>query len=252
VIASHALSRQTLLETRYALSRAQLAVRRLRLAHALKRFNPSQPRVPAGHADGGQCTDGDGGTPRAEVVALRPRPRVTRVIGGRIHEVTPAQEARLDISAAQARALIREVQRHDPSWRPQPSLYEGVEGQIRANEFDAAQAAQRLRDIGRPPPDGRPLAEVLLPGGRPIGTRDGGAGDGIRTVSPREFESMLEALSPSAQVVPSPSIYMGLWYQRSDGSVFGIRRSDEHGITFEVIRSNHPAIHNGDKVHQNE
>ena len=252
MVLSHAVSRHTLLDIRYSLARAQLEVRGLRLARALKRFNPSQPRVPAGHPDGGQWTDGGGGTPRAEVVTLRPRARTTRVIAGRVHEVTPAQEARLDISAAQARALIREVQRHDPSWRPQPSLYEGVEGQIRANEFDARQAAARLSELGRPEPAGRSLSDVLLPGGRPIGTRDGGAGDGIRTVSPRAFESMLEALSPGAQVVPSPSTYMGIWYRRPDGSVFGIRRSDEHGITFEVIRSNHPAIRNGDKVHQND
>jgi filamentous hemagglutinin len=154
------------------------------------------------------------------------------------------------MSAARARALVREVQRHDPSWRPQPSIYQGVEGQIRVNEWETQLAIQRLQQLGRSPPDGRPLSEVLLPGGRPIGTRDGGAGDGIRTVSQREFESMLEALSPGAQVVPSPSTYKGLWYQRPDGSIFGIRRSDEHGMTFEVIRSNHPTVRNGDKVHQ--
>ena len=97
----------------------------------------------------------------------------------------------------------------------------------------------------------RCIPELLSRGAVPV-TRDRGAGDVIRTVPPQEFESMLEALSSGAQVVPSPSTYRGVWYRRLDGSVFGIRRSDEHGITFDVIRSNHPAIRNGDKVHQNE
>ncbi|HEX2134967.1 MAG TPA: hypothetical protein VHG30_03555 [Microvirga sp.] len=247
------LEPRTLLDARSAVARAQLELRSLRLARALKRFNPSQPRVPAGHPDGGQWTDGGwggGGTPRAEVVSLRPRPRATRVIGGRPYPVTPAQEARLDISAAQARALVREVQRHDPTWRPQPSLYEGVEGQIRANQSDAQQAAARLRELGRAPPEARPLAEVLLPEGRPIGVRSRGAGPDTRTVTPSEFNEMLQALSPGAEVVPSPSAYMGVWYRRPDGSIFGVRRSEEHGMTFDVIRSNSPALDNGYKVHQ--
>ena len=179
-----------------------------------------------------------------------PRSGATRVIGGRPYPVTPAQEARLDISAAQARALVREVQRHDPGWRPQPSLYEGVEGQIRANQSDAQQAAARLRELGRAPPEGRPLREVLLPEGRPVGVRARGAGDGTRTVSPVEFRDLLEALSPGAQVVPSPPAYMGVWYQRPDGSIFGIRRSEEHGMTFDIIQNNHPFLRNGYKVHQ--
>src|SRR5215213_5513772 len=137
MVLSHALSVKTLLEVRYALSRAELEIRSLRLARALKRFNASQPRVPAGHPDGGQWTDGGGGggTPRAELVTLRPRAPARRVIGGRAYPVTPAQEARLDITAAQARALVREVQRHDPALAPE----------IRVNEFDAQQAAARLQ-----------------------------------------------------------------------------------------------------------
>jgi hypothetical protein len=108
---SHAVAVKTLLDVRYALSLAQLEIRSLRLARALKRFNASQPRVPAGHPDGGQWTGGGGGggTPRADLVTLRPRAPARRVIGGRAYPVTPAQEARLDITAAQARALVREA-----------------------------------------------------------------------------------------------------------------------------------------------
>ena len=62
---SSALSR-TLPELRYAIACAQLEVCRLRLARVLKRFNPSQPRVPAGNPDGGQWTDGAGNGAVAE------------------------------------------------------------------------------------------------------------------------------------------------------------------------------------------
>jgi len=48
-------------EIRHAFATAHLELRRLRLAVALKRFNPSQPRVPAGNPDGGQWTSGGGG-----------------------------------------------------------------------------------------------------------------------------------------------------------------------------------------------
>jgi hypothetical protein len=239
-----------LLEIRYALSRAQLDVRRLRLSLALRRFNPAQPRVPAGHPDGGQWTDGGGSEPRTQVVSLRPRAPTTRIIAGRAFPVTPAQEARLDMSAARARALIREVHRHDPSWRPRPSIYEAVEGQIRANEWDAMQATARLQQLGRQEPEGRSLSDVLMPGGRPLGTRENGAGADAWTVRPSTFRDLLEAVSPGAQIVPSPAAYRGLWFRRPDGSIVGLRRSEKHGITLDIIQNNHPTIGNGYKVHQ--
>jgi len=125
---------------RQALTLAQLELRQLRLSLVLRRFNPSQPRVPAGNSDGGQWTDGGGGgeRPRATFVSARPRRGGgTRNTGGRDYATTPAQEVRLDVSAARARALTREVQRHDPNWRPTPSMYGDVEGAIRANESQA-------------------------------------------------------------------------------------------------------------------
>lgn len=166
------------------------------------------------------------------------------------HVVTPAQEARLDITAAQARALVREVQRHDPSWKPRPSLYEGVEGQILANQSEAQQAAARLRELGAREPASKPLHDIFRPGGQMLGSRQGRASGGTRTVTRPEFSDLLEALSRNAQPVPSPRSYEGLWYRRPDGSVFGVRRSKDNGITIDVIRSNHRSIDNGDNVHK--
>lgn len=239
--------------TRNALAIAQLEVKYLRLVLSLSRFNPRQPRVPAGNADGGQWS-GEGGRGGVDVEPVSSRPRSvpvrTRIIRGRIHEVTPGQEARLDVSAAQARALVREVQQRDPTWRPRPSIYEGVEGGILANQSDALQASARLRLLGVRDPILRSPESDLLPRGQPIGVRYERASGGTRTVSPSEFNELLEKLSIGADLIPSPTTYRGHWYRRRDGFIFGVRASEEHGITFDVIEYNHPIVRSGYKVHQ--
>jgi hypothetical protein len=170
-------SSSDLLKARYAFAVAQLELRRLLIARARKQYNPNQPRVPAGDPEGGRWTGGgsSGGGLRSEYAQLRPRrlPGGYRIIAGRAYEATPAQEARLDIMAAQARGLVREVQRQDPTWKPRPSLYEGIEGQILANQSEAQQATARLRELGVGEVRAQPLNEVLLPRGSLIGTRDG-------------------------------------------------------------------------------
>jgi hypothetical protein len=156
----------------------------------------------------------------------------------------------LDITAAQARALVREVQRRDLTWKPRPSLYEGVEGQILANQSKAQQASARLRELNAREPVARPLHDIFRPGGQMLGSQQGRASEGTRTVTRPEFNELLEALSPNAQPITPPRSYEGLWYQRPDGSIFGVRRSKDNGITIDVIRSNHPSIRDGEKVHK--
>ena len=161
-------SQSILLKARYAFAVAQLELRRLLISRARKQYNPNQPRVPAGNSDGGQWTDGGGGGgPRSDYAQLKPRrlPTGNRIIGGRAYPVTPAQEARLDVTAAQARALVREVQRRDPSWKPKPSIYEGVEGRILANQSEAQQAVARLRELGAGEPASQAIHEILLRNG---------------------------------------------------------------------------------------
>lgn len=247
-------SHNILLQARYAFAVAQLELRQLRILRARKQYSPSQPRVPAGNPDCGQWTGGggSGSGPRSEYAQLRPRrlPAGHRIIGGRAHAVTPAQEARLDITAAQARALVREVQRRDPAWKPRPSIYEGVEGQILANQSEAQQAFARLRELNAKEPLTKPLHDVFRPGGQMLGSRQGRASERTRTITRPEFNEVLEALSPNAQPIPPSRSYEGLWYQRPDGSIFGIRRSRDNGITIDVIRSNHPSIRDGEKVHK--
>jgi len=154
------------------------------------------------------------------------------------------------VSAARARALVREVQRHDPNWRPTPSLYEGVEGEILANESAAVQATARLRELSRAEPVRGPMEEILMPNGQHVGMRYRNTDGRTRTVTLSEFNNLLEALAPGSQIVQSPVGYRGFWYRRPDGSIFGVRRSEAHGITIDVIRYDHLDIPNGYKVHQ--
>lgn len=247
-------SQGVLLKARYAFAVAQLELRRLLIARARKQYNPNQPRVPAGNPDGGQWTSGggNGGGPRSEYAQLRPRriPGGYRIIGGRAHAVTPAQEARLDITAAQARALVREVQRRDPTWKPRPSIYEGVEGKILANQSEAQQASARLRELGVGEVRAQSMQQILLRDGRPVGLQSARSRVDVRTVTREEFNNLLESISPGAELVPSPPGYRGQWYRRQDGSIFSIRRSEQNGITFDVIRNDHSQINNGYKVHK--
>jgi hypothetical protein len=49
-------------DARLTIRRAPIGVQLLRLRLALRRYDPNQPRVPAGNADGGQWTNGDSRT----------------------------------------------------------------------------------------------------------------------------------------------------------------------------------------------
>ena len=94
------------------------------------------------------------------------------------------------------------------------------------------------------------MGDILLPNGQPIGYVNTGACPGIRTVTPDEFSQLQSQLLNGAQPTTTPSGYSGTWYQRSDGTVFGIRESSGSGTTIDVIRSNNPGLPSGFKVHQ--
>ncbi|MBN9076923.1 MAG: hypothetical protein J0H84_11955 [Rhizobiales bacterium] len=142
-----------------ALARSQYAIaanRVLLIGERFRRelkagFHPNEPRIPAGNPGiGGQWTD-EGGV-SARVVRVQSRgPRGEEPperIAGRLFDATPAEEARLEISQAQMQAALRRVQQLDPNWKPRPSLYETIEGEITANEAATREAQDRLR-IGR-------------------------------------------------------------------------------------------------------
>jgi hypothetical protein len=96
----------------------------------------------------------------------------------------------------------------------------------------------------------RPLEDILAPNGKPVGVVNPGATTDIRTVSPAEFEALRSNLLTDAVPVAGPKGYPGEVFERPDGSLIGIRRSLESGMTIDVIKSTSPAIENGLRIHQ--
>jgi hypothetical protein len=96
---------------------------------------------------------------------------------------------------------------------------------------------------------GRPnLHSILVPGGELIG--EPGTRDGIRTLSPKEFDALRFELLEGANPVSAPDDYKGMVFERPDGSLIGIRNSDKYGITIDVIKSTSRSIHDGFRIHQ--
>lgn len=96
------------------------------------RYDPDQPRVPAGSPDGGQWTS-DGGSGETG----QPREMMRRW-PGRLG--TPAQQARLTAAKARADAAVARVMQRDPAWSPPKSATSTLEGQIAHQEGVACAA----------------------------------------------------------------------------------------------------------------
>jgi hypothetical protein len=158
-----------LLSGSQAALRDALALRQMQALHRIAlrypHYNPDQPRVPAGHPDGGQWTRVGAGAgenhPRVmsdatpddlwraggQYASSQRRGTVPVRIGERWVEIESGQVNRLVEAQARAHNAIARVRALDPSWRPRPSAYESVEGLIRAYESEAEQAQARLREF---------------------------------------------------------------------------------------------------------
>jgi hypothetical protein len=159
---------------RYAVA-AEEVLRRLEVLKEICRpkFDPNQPRVPAGNPDGGQWTSTGSGSgrgagrndqrvlsdaspdngwkPGAQYAQNAPRPprggaRPVQ-INGRWVQPTTAQSYRLDNAESQANAAIRRVQTLDPNWRPKRGAAESVEGLIRETQAQAREAEARFHQL---------------------------------------------------------------------------------------------------------
>lgn len=96
----------------------------------------------------------------------------------------------------------------------------------------------------------RSTDEILVPEGRPIGFVKGGATPNIRTVTTDEFATIRAELVSNSKEVATPPGYAGVWYQRPDGTIFGVRESSINGPTIDVVKSTAPAVPTGFKIHQ--
>ena len=89
-----------------------------------------------------------------------------------------------------------------------------------------------------------------MPEGERIGSRTPGAAENVRTVTPAQFEELrIELMGSAKRRGPDPR-YDGVWYRRQDGSEFGLRISHEHGLTIDVLRSDHPLLRDGFRIHR--
>lgn len=134
------------------------------------RYDPNQPRVPAGHQDGGQWTskgghdagfrptdtshpaenvisDLDGDVDTGARYAVRRGSRGPVVINGRRVQLTTNQATRLAEAELEARDAIARVREYDPNWRPRPSEHATVEGLIGAHRADTQQARARFAEL---------------------------------------------------------------------------------------------------------
>lgn len=151
----------------------QLKFVRLRLLSKAG-FDPDQPRVSAGHPDGGQWTDAGGGAgggfsaqsgdgaskpqwldvdpSRMRLAQAANRGSGSRSRGvGASEPLTPSQATRLDVSQARADAAVARARSVDPSWSPRPGVSQTAEGQIAHNnavEREANAHYAKLRTEG--------------------------------------------------------------------------------------------------------
>jgi hypothetical protein len=242
-------------------------------------FNPAQPRVPAGNPDGGEWTSTGGGTgrndpriisdampdnffkPGAQYAARAPRGG-SRPIGAPFPGATPRQEAEFQATRLRADRAINEVQKVDPYWRPTPSLAppRSNESAILAQRDIAREAEARLdvlnrlnldsTTLSRTGTNAQPLGFILTTRDGLVGVQVGGADINTRTVPTFEFAQIREQLLTGAKPVRTSSSYNGLWFERSDGTSFGLRLSADHGPTIDIIRSNTIMVPEKLKVHQ--
>ena len=144
-------------------------------------YDPNQPRVPAGHHDGGQWTRVGGGAPSsdpevasdvvpddewmpgAQYASRGARPPVWVRMGRQWVRMEHGQALRLDQATARAQDAIARVRELDPNWRPRSSAYESVEGLIRTYEAETQEAEGRIAELRRVGIGPGPFAVEFIP-----------------------------------------------------------------------------------------
>jgi len=220
-------------------------------------FNPAQPRDDHGKwTDSGQTRDAgkDGRDDRARSTDISAQRRIGPRPPG-----TPAQHLRLDVATANAREAVARVQQLQPNWRPASATSfdnrSNMEVMIRAKEAEKREAEERYVALARsghddsfPRRDAATTTDML----RAEAARGPMPGEDrkARMVSPARFEEIRLGLMDGAKRMGPDPRYDGVIYRRPDGSEIGLRISDDHGLTIDVLRSQDLLVPRGFKVHQ--
>lgn len=190
----HWLLDLSLLQLRVGLIGLRRDLQRRWVRSPTPKYRPDQPRVPAGTAEGGQWTDGSGGSgpmsfeewlaggwaeglgavdaedglgdwrlrdDQAPIEEVQYRPRGGG--GGCWPDATPGQQTRLAATESQAQAAIRRVQEIDPRWQPPASMSEGIEGAILSSQAAIRQADARLPELASKGIGEGPFAQESIP-----------------------------------------------------------------------------------------
>jgi hypothetical protein len=130
----------------------ELALRRLR-----RKYNPDQPRVPAGNGrESGRWTDvGGSGAPKRDQSERSNTARSTdfsaiRRRGTPFVGATPGQQFRLDQAIGRTENALAQIRQYDPNWRPREvtlTSLDSAEGAIAVVEARAAEAETRLNEL---------------------------------------------------------------------------------------------------------
>jgi hypothetical protein len=243
------------------------------------KYSPDQPRVSAGNSDGGQWTDrgGGGGGSSGRVRVAQAAAGILNDAGDeerlvqlaqargsrraqsqnltRFPEATPAQEIRLMIAEEAARFLLNELSSRDPDWRPTPSLTSTIEGAIAAAEAETQEARERLFEIDSAGsiPRAKTLRKLGTSEGRLVWKKSKGGGLDTVTTPGEEFRRLLQELPRDAVEIETPPRYKGIWYRRHDGTIIGIRRSEKHGLTIDLIDTlDDPVVRKDLRIHSDD
>jgi hypothetical protein len=91
-------------------------------------------------------------------------------------------------------------------------------------------------------------ADIVAPGGVPVGENIVGAKPGVQTVPPENLTDIIDRLKGAGAVRDPNSRYPGEWYNLPEGQGgFGVRNSKDNGRTVDV---NIPVVPDITKIHE--
>jgi hypothetical protein len=68
-----------------------------------------------------------------------------------------------------------------------------------------------------------------------------------------ELDRLVRELTKGATEMVPPSRYKGLWFRRSDGTIIGLRRSKQSGLTIDIVDSlGHHDLEPGLRIHSDD
>jgi hypothetical protein len=177
-------------------------------------------------------------------------------INGQELQLGLADEIQYESALTARDSALASARQLDPNYRPPAGVYSSFQGLMnhldaqrddaelfvmntyRAMNGDRALTLQQLQSPNSPSIRNTPAEELFAPRGNIVGYRFGQAKDNIRTVDPATFDSLVRQSTYGARAQPIIPSYNGIWYERGDTCVVGLRISPKSGPTIDLIKNN--------------